>query len=126
MSQRLILALNAALMLTQLSSICTLYILCCSCENPFATTVFLCFCGFFDGFHDEHWISIGIVWNCRSDIIRFSWFEATGILKVAIDQFQVLSIVHLQPLSKNKQRETTQSKLVSIPTGEKKIMIRTK
>ena len=60
-----------------------------------ATTSSLRRLGFFDGFDDEHWISVGISWNCCSNIVRISWFKASGVLKVAIDQLQMLTIVHL-------------------------------
>ena len=70
------------------------YSLCCM-HSFLAVAVFLRRLGFFDGFDDEHGISVGISWNCRSDVERLSWFKASGILKVAIDQFQMLSIVHL-------------------------------
>jgi len=50
------------------------------------------------GLNNEHWITIGVVWCICCDVkCSPGFFKASSILKVAIDQLKVLSIVHLKP-----------------------------
>ena len=53
---------------------------------------------FFDSLDDEHGIAVSIVWEGSRYVKGLTGFKTTRILKITINQLQVLSVIHLQPL----------------------------
>jgi hypothetical protein len=47
-----------------------------------------------DSFHNKHGIAIAVFGKRRSNVKSFSWLEAARVLKVTVDELEVLSIVH--------------------------------
>lgn len=62
----------------------------------------------FDGLNNEHGVSVASVGDGCGNIKGFAGlFKAASVLQVSIDQFQVLSVIHLEPHGNGLGREAS-------------------